>query len=215
MLLYWRAWASFRGILMRRSESERCAEMVSLAYREPLNEDALKLYATLIADLDYAAAVAAIHAHIQTEKWRPTVAELRERVAAATLSLPEPELAWGEVLRQISSYGCQREGRPQWSCPEIARAVEAVGWRSICLEEHVPSSRRSFLDAYASLHKTAHSREALRMPRDESLGLRAPRGGKALGPRESEDEGHRGGRELSEAGRLVLAKYGKFLADGE
>jgi hypothetical protein len=57
--------------------------------------------------------------------------------------------AWGLVLREVSLTGSY--GVPKFVDPLVARAVEAVGWRHICLSENIMVERAHFLKIYDTL----------------------------------------------------------------
>lgn len=133
---------------MTLDETAQCMAMLAIAYpRFDVSQDAIKLWATMLGDIEFATAQAGVQRHIATSQWPPTIAELRAECAASTAGdLPSAEAAWGEVTRAIGRWGMNRH--PTWSCDAVEHAVNCIGWRQICLDENVMSTRRVFIDAY-------------------------------------------------------------------
>lgn len=136
---------------MNKSEALKCLAILKASYpRQEIGAATIEAYSTMLADVDFLAVQEAIKRLICTSKWFPAIAEIREEIAkGATAGLPPVELAWGEVWKAISRYGMNRT--PQFSCPEVAAAVDAIGWRHICLDENVTSTRARFTDAYRAV----------------------------------------------------------------
>jgi len=68
------------------------------------------------------------------------------RKNAIAHSLPLPADAWSEVLLVVSRVGCY--GQPEFSHPAIGRAVDGIGWRSICMSENIGIERAHFFKIY-------------------------------------------------------------------
>lgn len=146
---------------MTQGESLKCMSILAASYpRQALDEATLTTYATMLADLEFDAVQEAVKRIICTSKWFPSIAEIRaEVVSADTMHLPAPELAWGEVWKAIGRYGMNR--KPEFSCPEIAAAVDAVSWRHICTDPNVTSTRARFTDAYRAIRESDTSSRQL------------------------------------------------------
>ena len=50
------------------------------------------------------------------------------------------------VQRAIGRIGSYQA--PQFDCDEVQAAVEAIGWRAICLDENLSATRARWIDAY-------------------------------------------------------------------
>lgn len=138
---------------MTKAEALRLAAVLKAAWpREKVGSDTLQVYAQYLQDVPFEAAKAATDRLICSRKWFPTIAEIRAELAEAECAaLPDPEVAWGEVLRAISRYGSYRT--PEFEHPELAAAVDSLGWRNICLDENVMSTRARFIDAYRTIRE--------------------------------------------------------------
>ncbi len=126
--------------------------------RPPVSEATVYAYAFGLADLDHAAAKEAVRSLMQTSRFLPTIAEVRERAVEQRVALPSPEEAWGIVRRAIGALGMYRT--PVFDCDEIQAAVNAIGWRSICTEDNEASTRARFCAAMESFSDRRREAEA-------------------------------------------------------
>lgn len=130
---------------------------------------AMELWYQLLADLPYQEASAALSSYMVTNKWPPTVADIREGVTKRTTpELPEWSEAWETVINAIGRWGMHREAEALESMPEIARqTVKRMGWQHICLSENIGVERATFRDIYIVIAKRkerdAQLPEALRI----------------------------------------------------
>jgi len=133
---------------MTEAEALSIVAVLAASYtKHDLTQANLNAYSAMLQDLDFVATGEAVKRLVCKAKWFPSISEIRTEVAEAKCAgIIEPELAWAEVLKAIGRYGLG--GSPQWSTPVMAFAVDAVGWRSICLDENVASTRARFIDAY-------------------------------------------------------------------
>jgi len=119
-----------------------------------MGEGIVELYAAMLPDIPPDALEAAAKKIITTSTFFPSLAEWR--LAALDIlhdqaSVPAPFEAWANVLsemRRVGSYG-----KPQFSHPLIARAVEGFGWRELCLSENQDYDRAHFTKAYQQLQE--------------------------------------------------------------
>jgi len=122
-------------------------------------EGTIKMWARLIADLDFEKTQAAVVHWCSTEKWPPqSVAEIRERVIALAVDpTPEADEAWQEVIAAVRTLGSWSE--PTWSNPLIGEAVNTLrgSWQELCanlLEDELVAERAHFLKIYAAKRQT-------------------------------------------------------------
>lgn len=137
-------------------------------------EATCRAYESALSDLDMAIASAAVRRIAATSKFRPSIAEIRE--AAATVAIGERRTgadAWGDVVRAIRVFGSYRA--PKFDDPITARAVEALGWRNLCLGDSSEASDRArFCEVYDAI-SGSERREVLSEPgRINEAGLALP-----------------------------------------
>lgn len=108
--------------------------------------DAFNIWFTLLGDLEYNVLQAAILKHMATNKFPPTIAELRE--AATTIrvgELPDWGEGWEKVLMAIRKFGMYRETEALQTMDETTKTcVKRLGWRNICMSENINHDRANF-----------------------------------------------------------------------
>jgi hypothetical protein len=123
----------------------------------------IRAFETMILDLEYEHAQRAATEWIGSQKWPPSIAELRE--AAHALSQGGAELtgsdAWGILLaavRRVGSY----DPEPEWPEPRIGEALKLFGsWRDFCLSPQDDAAGRArFIDHYDSLVQRRRASES-------------------------------------------------------
>ncbi len=117
------------------------------------NQQALALWFRELQDIPFQVAEAALRKWVATNKWSPSIAEIRE--TAATICNGEGQ-TWGEgwekVLKAVKKYGMYNIGPALESLDPMTRqAVEQVGFRDICLSENIGVERANFRMVYETL----------------------------------------------------------------
>jgi hypothetical protein len=124
--------------------------------------------------------------HCRTEpgrKFAPSTGEIRGAVAelrGMTNNVPSSFEAWQEVLREFSDTGSY--GTPKFSHPLIGRAVNAMGWKNLCLSEDQTADRARFLQCYEQFRERA-TREEIMLP--EVRGYLMANGAQLMAPMDS------------------------------
>lgn len=115
--------------------------------------DAFNIWFSLLGDLEYPVLNAAIQKHMLTNKFPPTIAELRE--AATTIragSVPDWGEGWEKVLQAIRQFGYMRESEALRTMDELTRkCVQRLGWRNLCMSENNNTDRANFRMIYEQL----------------------------------------------------------------
>lgn len=141
-------------------------------------------YERMLLDLEAADVAQAIDELVATNVFFPTVAEIRGLIAkrragtgAGSGGLSSEE-AWGLVLRAVSKFGMYR--LPVFEDRLVARAVELMGWREICLSENQEATRAHFYRTYAAAAESSVWRENVgRLLESRGLALPAAHQGQA------------------------------------
>lgn len=146
---------------MNEDELSRIVAFVALQWPafKP-TEEQTAAWEPIIGDLSYAGTKAAvISLAAEGRDFAPNAGLLRQRTLELTTEgVPEIDRAWAEVLEQVAMTGYYRI--PTFSHPAIAAAVDAMGWRNICISEDQMADRAHFLKLYAVTF-ARHQREAL------------------------------------------------------
>lgn len=123
--------------------------LVDAYVNTPVSAGTIKIYMAALADIPDDDLLAAVADHVAHEPKFPEICELRRLALAGRY--PDPWDAWGEVKRGINVF--HRDGNPEFSHPLIARAVDALGWRTMCDSpiDDEAITRAHFTRAYRSL----------------------------------------------------------------
>lgn len=90
-----------------------------------------------------------------TNKFKPTVAELREIYT----DLVSPVLSdwsegWEKVSKAIGHYGMYQEAAAMESFDEVTReVVKRLGFQNICLSENIVADRARFAEIYQDIQR--------------------------------------------------------------
>lgn len=135
------------------------------------NQEAMEIWYQHLCDIPFPVAEAALHKWTQTNKWSPSIAELRE--VAATVS--NGEIAdWGEgwekVLKAIRTHGMYNiSGALASLDPMTRQAVERVGFREICMSENISVERANFRMVYENLAEREKTRQQVALPLQKAI----------------------------------------------
>lgn len=137
---------------MTEVEAAKVVAILSASFPDSKwGEATCRAYESALADLDFELASDAVRRIVATSKFRPSISEIRE--AAAVVAVGERRAgadAWGDVVKAVRYVGSY--GAPKFDDPLTARAVEALGWRNLCLGDSSEASDRArFCEVYDAL----------------------------------------------------------------
>lgn len=160
---------------MTRSDAAKLMGIIVLAYPnydkfkdEKQIKATVDLWATMFSEDDAGIVGLAVKKHIATNKWPPSVAEIREQMLEMTApDLIPPDRAWLAVTDYMSIHGEYRGGTDMdKSLPHlISRVVESIGYHNL-YEMNCGSYRGSkpgmariaFMNIYEPLYERARNR---------------------------------------------------------
>ena len=118
-------------------------------------EEAIDVWFALLHDLDYQILSRALQKHMLTNKFKPTVAELREIYADLICpTISDWSEGWEKVSRAIGHYGMYRTEETMESFDEVTReAVKRLGFQNICLSENIVADRARFAEIYQAIQQ--------------------------------------------------------------
>jgi len=118
----------------------------------------------MLSDTTLEVAQVALQRLIATSKFPPTIAEMRESIAAVQYApLPDAGEAWGEVIEAIRSYGYYRQAEGLASLREpVRQVVQRMGWSDLCHSENDIADRAHFFRIYESMER--RDRENKQLP---------------------------------------------------
>lgn len=142
----------------------------------PTNE-ALDCWYGAIGDIDYKDAKTAVMRHVQTNKFPPTVADIRQQTIKisgrdATFDWSD---GWHKVKQAISLYGMYDEtGAMEFFDENTKNAVKRMGWESICMSGNEEVCRGQFRMIYEQVARVEREEsmlpKSLRLPMYIQLG---------------------------------------------
>ena len=138
---------------MNKQEILKAVAPLQLAFKGNLDDARMRLYVEMLSDIPPQILEAAVKKLIMTNKFLPSIAEIRETAYGikGTISgtaAPDESEAWGEVIKAIRSVGYY--GKPTFSHEAITTAVNNIGWQDICMttNEGINTLRSQFRRAY-------------------------------------------------------------------
>lgn len=138
---------------MDKVSTTKAIAPLQLAFKGALEKDRLQFYVMMLSDIPPQILEAAVKKLIMTNKFLPSIAEIRETAydIKGTISgtaAPDESEAWGEVMKAVRSVGyC---GKPKFSHEAITTAVNNIGWQDICMTTYdgMNTLRAQFRRAY-------------------------------------------------------------------
>ncbi len=166
---------------MTRSDAAKLMGIIVLAYPnydkfkdEKQVKATVELWTSMFSEDDARVVGLAVKKHIATNKWPPSVAELRELMLEMTApDLIAPDQAWLAVSDFIKLHGEHSYGGEKTSLPPLVRrAVESIGYHNL-YEMNCGSYRGSkpgmAKAAFMNLYEQLYERERTRAMTPESV----------------------------------------------
>ena len=139
---------------------------LAINYKQKMDEPSIKLYQEGLYDLDSQALLEAVNQIILTDKWMPSVAEIREAVLIPSDQETSGE-AWDAVCGRIQRFG--RNGGTQQFTTLTQAAIRACGgFDNLCRSERPDNDRFVFQRAYEQLAERNRT-ETLTTRQDEEM----------------------------------------------
>ena len=127
-----------------------------------------------LEDIPYETAVVALNKWVATNKWPPTIADLREAALdVSTDAIPDWSEAWETVLSAIRRFGPYRQEEAMDSLDDMTRTVvRRLGFMTLCSSENIAADRANFRTIYQVVaerkRKDAQLPEPLRLAIESS-----------------------------------------------
>jgi hypothetical protein len=135
------------------------------------NQQAMELWYRELKDIPFPVAEAALRKWVATNKWSPSIAEIREMTVNVTQG-DEPTWgeAWEKALHAVRRYGMYRPKEALDSLdPLTRRCVEKVGFREMCMSENIAVERANFRMIYETLAERRKTEQQLALPLREAI----------------------------------------------
>lgn len=130
------------------------------------NNQAMELWYRQVADIPYNIAEAALNKWVATNKWSPTIADIREMsISVSHGDIPTWGDAWEEVCRAIRKFGSYRAGEAiETLSPLAKKATQRIGFTNLCMSENVAADRANFRMIYETLAERQKKEAQLPLP---------------------------------------------------
>lgn len=135
------------------------------------NNEAMQLWFRELNDIPFNVAEAALRKWVSTNKWSPSIAEIRE--AAANIQNGEI-MDWGEAWEQVCTairhYGFYEPKKALDSLDPLTRkVVKQLGFRNICVSENPMAERANFRQCYEIMAKREQTRQQIGLPLQDTI----------------------------------------------
>lgn len=139
----------------KREFSIFAAAMKTYFPREGLlpNDRAMELWFRQLQDIPYPIAEAALNKWVATQKWSPSIAEIRETAAEISSGqLMDWGEAWERAIGAVRRYGYYRQSEALASLDDLTRrTVQRLGYTELCMSENTTADRANFRMIYEQL----------------------------------------------------------------
>ena len=131
--------------------------IIKSAYQKETNlfqsDEVIALWYAHLKDLDYQMLQVGLSAYVETNKWSPSIAELREMCTKICDGTPDDwSEAWEKVLYAISVYGRDNKADAMEYFDEVTRTVVArIGWFNLCTSEDISIERANFRQIFQTV----------------------------------------------------------------
>lgn len=153
--------------MLKKEEFAQIAMAIRTYYpRENIlpNDNALDLWFDALCDIEGPVLGAALKKWVTTQKFAPTIADLREQSEIITNGdLPDWGAAWEKVQDAVHYHGFYAYNNAMNSLDDITRTcVNRIGWDNLCLSTNHEASRANFRSIYEQ--EVRRRREVRRIP---------------------------------------------------
>lgn len=160
---------------MTRQEFWQFAAAIRTYYsRENIlpNEQAMELWYRQLQDIPFPVAEAILAKWVATNKWSPSIADIRDGVAEIQNGGPAPDWgeAWDQAMNAIRRFGSYDVDGALASLPPLTReTVRRLGYKSLCWSENQVADRANFRQVYEILSKRKVETDKIPLPVRETL----------------------------------------------
>lgn len=161
---------------MEREQFKTLVKGMKAIYSQPTfipDQDAFNMWFALIGDLPYEVCNVAIQKYMLTNKFPPTVAEIRE--IAANVIGGDP-LTWGEswerALNAVRRFGSYNQAAALDSLDPLTRkCVESIGFMQLCMSENIMVERAHFQKIFDIFAKREQQQKQMPLQLQEAISM--------------------------------------------
>lgn len=141
--------------------------------REPLlpNQQAMELWFRELQDIPAQVAEMALRKWVSTNKWSPSIADIREMASGIVNGDP---MSWGEswekALNAVRKFGSYNKGAALDSLDPITRkCVESIGYMELCMSENIMADRAHYQRIFEVFSKREQTNQRIAAPLLEAI----------------------------------------------
>lgn len=152
---------------MTAQETLKIMSLIKTAYPKFGNgvdsKSVARLWHEMLNDLEYGRVQVALKRWIATEKWPPSIAEIRSMASESTSgAVGDWTEGWSQVTTAIRKYGYLSESDALNSMDDVTRdCVKAIGWQNICQSTEIGVERGHFRTMYEQRKNSIRKAEAI------------------------------------------------------
>ena len=122
------------------------------------NKQSMELWYQALNDISADVAEAALKTWVTTNKWSPTIAELRQQALTVQAhDIPHWSDGWDECCRMMRKYGSYGAKQAMAELTGVTReAVRRLGFANLCRSENQMQDRANFRMIYEQLAERKH-----------------------------------------------------------
>jgi hypothetical protein len=130
------------------------------------NQQAMELWFRELCDIPFEVAEMALRKWVSTNKWSPSIAELREMTSGIVNGDP---MSWGEswekALDAVRKYGSYNKGAALNSLDPLTRkCVESIGYLELCMSENIMVERSHYQKIFEVYSKREQTEQRIAAP---------------------------------------------------
>lgn len=135
------------------------------------NQQAMELWYRELQDIPYEVAEAGLRQWVSTNKWSPSIADIREMATTIQRgSIPDWGEGWEQVTKAIRQYGTYRIPEAMETFDPLTRkCVERLGFKNLCMSENVTADRANFRMVYEQLAEREKKEQQIALPLKEII----------------------------------------------
>ncbi len=135
------------------------------------NQQAMELWYREIRDIPFPVAEMALRKWVATNKWSPSIADIREITAGIvngeTLTWGE---AWEKALKAVRRFGSYNKRDALESLDPLTRkCVESIGYMELCMSENIMVERAHFQRVFEVFAKREQTSKQIAAPLLEAI----------------------------------------------
>lgn len=151
--------------MMRFEEFKKLVKGMKAVYTSQSflpDAESVKIWYQLLKDIPYEVLRVAVQKHMLTNRFPPTVAELRQGTVESVKGKKDWSNGWEQFRQAVRRFGYYQQEEALASMDEVTRrAVKRLGWKELCMSENIMQDRANFRMVYEQEQNRAMERAML------------------------------------------------------